>query len=204
MRSVFAFHERLMTMKRRHFSALMVFSLAFMGMMMSSVSQAEDTALSFTMKTLDGKAVDLKKYEGKVVLIVNVASKCGLTPQYKELQAIYEKYKDSGLVVLGFPCNQFGKQEPGDATEISTFCSKNYGVTFDMFEKVDVNSSTACPLYKFLTSQDTKPKGKGDITWNFEKFLLNKKGEVVARFEPRTKPDDKQIVAAIEKELQAK
>lgn len=161
-------------------------------------------ALNFKMKSLDGKEVDLSKYKGKVVLIVNTASECGLTPQYKDLQAAHEKYKDQGLVVLGFPCNQFGAQEPGTATEIKTFCTKNYGVTFDMFEKVDVNGDKAAPLFKLLTKSDTKPKGAGDVAWNFEKFLLNRKGEVAARFAPPTKPDSDEVKGAIEKELAAK
>jgi glutathione peroxidase len=181
-------------------------SVALLGICkMSSPANAEDAkVLSFSMKSLDGKPVDLKKYEGKVILIVNVASKCGLTPQYKQLQALHDKYKDQGLVVLGFPCNQFGKQEPGDSKEISTFCTKNYGVTFDMFEKVDVNSESACDLYKYLKAQDAKPAGKGDIAWNFEKFLINRKGEVANRFQPRTAPDANEVIAAIEKELAAK
>ena len=180
-------------------------TLALLGMCsMTLGAEGESKALSFSMKSLDGKDVDLKKYAGKVVLIVNVASECGLTPQYTELQAMYEKYKDKGLVVLGFPCNQFGAQEPGSSKAISEFCTKNYGVTFDMFEKVDVNKDGACELYKFLTAQDAPPKGKGPVAWNFEKFLLNRKGELVNRFAPPTKPDAPEIVAAVEKELAAK
>ena len=180
-------------------------TLALLGICtMTSVANAESKALAHTMKSLDGKDIDLKKYEGKVVLIVNVASECGLTPQYKELQSVFEKYKDKGLVVLGFPCNQFGTQEPGSSKEISEFCTKNYGVTFDMFEKVDVNKEGACDLYKFLTAQETSPKGKGPVTWNFEKFLLNRKGELVSRFSPQTKPDASDVIATIEKELAAK
>lgn len=161
------------------------------------------SALNESMKTLDGKTVDLSKYKGKVVLIVNTASKCGLTPQYTQLQAVYEKYKDQGLVVLGFPCNQFRQQEPGSAKEISEFCTKNYGVTFDMFDKVEVNGDGACPLYKQLTALDLQPKGKGDIDWNFEKFVLDRSGKPVARFAPKTKPDDEAVVATIEKLLAA-
>lgn len=160
-------------------------------------------ALSFKMKTLEGKEQDLSQYKGKVVLIVNVASQCGLTPQYTELQSMYEKYKDKGLVVLGFPCNQFGSQEPGSSKEISEFCSKKYSVTFDMFEKVDVNGDNACQLYKYLTAQKAPPKGEGKVTWNFEKFLLNRKGELIARFQPRTEPNAKEIVEMIERELNA-
>lgn len=161
-------------------------------------------ALSFKMETLQGKPVELKQYAGKVVLIVNVASECGLTGQYAGLQRIFDKYKDKGMVVLGFPSNEFGMQEPGTAKEISEFCKKNYGVTFDMFQKVEVNGDKACDLYRYLTSRETQPKGKGKVSWNFEKFLLNRQGEVVARFTPQTEPDDPAIVAAIEKELAAK
>ncbi|MBX3422325.1 MAG: glutathione peroxidase [Pirellulaceae bacterium] len=164
-----------------------------------------DSPLNVTMKSLDGKDVELaKQYQGKVVLVVNVASKCGLTPQYKQLQALHDKYGKDGLAVLGFPCNQFGAQEPGSADEIASFCDKNYGVKFDMFAKVDVNKDGACPLYKTLTALDTKPVGSGAISWNFEKFLIGRDGQVVARFSPRTKPDDPEIIAAIEKELSKK
>ncbi len=162
------------------------------------------SVLDRSMKALDGKTVDLSKYKGRVVLVVNTASKCGLTPQYTELQALYEKYKDQGLVVLGFPCNQFRQQEPGSAKEISEFCTKNYGVTFDMFDKVEVNGDDACPLYKQLTALDLQPKGKGNVSWNFEKFIIDRDGKPVARFEPKTKPDDKIVVATIEKLLSQK
>lgn len=194
----------------------------FLGaVMMAAVTQAvaddqakkEDrektpAALAFKMKSLDGKEVDLSKYQGKVVMVVNVASKCGLTPQYKQLQALHEKYSKDGLAILGFPCNQFGKQEPGSPDEIRDFCAKNYGVKFDIFEKVDVNGDSACALYKHLRGLKTKPKEDGDISWNFEKFLINRKGEVVARFEPKTAPDSEEIVkllkAAIEEKVEAK
>lgn len=158
-------------------------------------------ALKFKMKSLDGKPVDLAAYQGKVVLIVNVASECGLTPQYEALQALYESFESKGLVVLGVPCNQFGRQEPGTATEISTFCKTNYGVTFQLLEKVDVNGDKACALYKHLTSLDTKPKGAGKVSWNFEKFLIGRDGHVAARFEPATKPDSDVIKKAITAEL---
>lgn len=161
-------------------------------------------ALTFTMKSLDGKDVELAKYQGQVLLVVNVASKCGLTPQYKQLQALHDKYGSEGLAVLGFPCNQFGKQEPGSADEIQQFCSKNYGVKFDMFAKIDVNGDEAAPLYKYLTGLDLQPEGKGDIGWNFEKFLISREGKVVARFSPRTKPDDPEVIKAIEAEIAKK
>jgi glutathione peroxidase len=161
--------------------------------------------LSVTMQTLEGQDVNLaEKYSGKVVLIVNVASKCGLTGQYKQLQALHDKYAADGLAVLGFPCNQFGKQEPGSAEEIASFCEKNYGVQFDMFAKIDVNDATASTLYKTLTSIDTQPVGKGKISWNFEKFLIGRDGQVVARFSPRTRPDDPEVLQAIERELAKK
>jgi glutathione peroxidase len=157
--------------------------------------------LSFTMKSLDGKDVDLSKYEGKVVLIVNVASKCGLTPQYEQLQALHDKYADDGLAILGFPCNQFLFQEPGSAEQIQEFCRVNYGVTFDMFGKVKVKGKDACDLYKTLTALDTEPVGPGKISWNFEKFIIGRNGEVVARFAPRTKPDDPSMLKIVEAEL---
>jgi glutathione peroxidase len=158
-------------------------------------------ALNFTMKSIDGKDVDLGKYQGKVVMIVNVASKCGLTPQYEQLQALHEKYAKEGLAILGFPCNQFRSQEPGTAEEIKEFCRVKYGVSFDMFAKIEVNGDGACNLYKYLTALETKPVGAGKISWNFEKFILNRKGEVIARFAPRTKPDDPSLIKIIEQEL---
>jgi glutathione peroxidase len=158
-------------------------------------------ALNFHMATLEGKDVDLSKYQGQVVMIVNVASQCGLTPQYEQLQALHKKFADQGLAILGFPCNQFGKQEPGTATEIREFCSKNYGVDFDLFAKVEVNGEGACKLYKYLTGLDTKPKGAGDISWNFEKFVLDRQGNVIARFEPRTRPDDPAVMEVLTKAL---
>ena len=165
---------------------------------------AVPATLNFTMKSLEGQDVDLSKYQGKVVMIVNVASECGLTGQYKPLQRLNDKYKEQGFVVLGFPCNQFGGQEPGSATEIKTFCTQNYGVTFDMFSKVDVNGDMAAPLYKLLTTTATKPAGPGKISWNFEKFLIGRNGEVAARFAPRTEPSSDDVVKAIEAELAKK
>ncbi len=176
-----------------------VFTMVVSGQFAEGADKA--AALSFTVKSLDGKEVDLSEYQGKVLMVVNVASKCGLTPQYNELQALHKKYAEQGLAILGFPCNQFGKQEPGSATEIRDFCTKNYGVSFDMFEKIDVNGDDANPFYKHLTSLDLKPAGSGKISWNFEKFLIDREGNVVARFSPRTSPDDAEVVAAIEKAL---
>jgi len=167
-------------------------------------SKKSPAALDFTMKSLEGKEVDLGKYAGKVVLVVNVASKCGLTPQYEQLKTLHKKYADAGLAILGFPCNQFREQEPGTVEEIRQFCSTKYGVTFDMFDKVNVNGDNATPLYKHLTALETKPVGPGEISWNFEKFLIDRQGNVVARFAPRTKPDDPEIVKAIEAALARK
>ena len=158
-------------------------------------------AHSFKMKSLAGDEIDLKKYAGKVVLAVNVASRCGYTPQYAGLQALHEKYQDKGLAVLGFPCNQFGSQEPGSSKDIAKFCESKYNVTFDMFDKVDVNESGACDLYQFLTTQEAKPVGAGPVRWNFEKFLVGKDGQVVARFRSGTAPDDAELIALIEKQL---
>jgi glutathione peroxidase len=166
--------------------------------------KAVPAALSFKMKSLDGKDVDLSKYQGKVVLMVNVASQCGATPQYEPLEALNKKYKDQGLVVLGFPCNQFGAQEPGTADEIREFCTENYGVTFDLFEKIDVNGDQAAPLYKFLTAKETNPKFAGKIGWNFEKFLIGRDGQVAGRFKTGISPDQPEVVKAIEVELQKK
>lgn len=157
--------------------------------------------LSFTMKGLDGKPVDLAQYQGKVVLIVNVASKCGLTPQYEGLQALYAKYQKEGLVIVGVPANEFGEQEPGSDKEIKEFCTKNYNVTFPMLSKVVVKGDGKCDLYKFLTSKDTNPKFAGEIQWNFTKFLINRNGEIVNRYEPRITPEaiDRDIKAEVEK-----
>jgi glutathione peroxidase len=159
------------------------------------------TIHDFTARTIDGEERSLRSYEGKPLLVVNVASQCGLTPHYAGLQELYESYRGRGLVVLGFPCNQFGTQEPGTETEIKTFCETRYGVTFPMFAKIDVNGADRHPLYAFLTAQPTQPDGPGDIQWNFAKFLIDRSGKVVARFAPPTKPVSEEIVAPIEKLL---
>jgi len=189
----------------KHVLLLLIAVVALPGCLSSDANDKESTKvskpLSFTMKALDGKDVDLGKYQGKVVLIVNVASKCGLTPQYEQLQALHDKYSEKGLAILGFPCNQFLWQEPGTAEQIQEFCRVNYGVTFDMFAKVNVKGDEACDLYKTLTALDTEPVGPGKISWNFEKFVIGRDGEVVARFSPRTKPDDPAVLKVIEAEL---
>lgn len=161
-------------------------------------------ALNFTVKDIDGKDVPLSKYQGKVVMIVNVASRCGATGQYAALQDLQKTFKDEGFVVLGFPCNQFGKQEPGTEQDIKQFCTSTYNVTFDMFAKIDVNDDKAAPLYKFLTSPETNPQHAGKIGWNFEKFLVGRDGKVVARYKTAVQPDDAQVVDAIKAELAKK
>lgn len=157
--------------------------------------------LNFKMKSLTGKEIDLAKYQGKVLLVVNVASDCGYTTQYKPLQAMYERYAGQGLAVLGFPCNQFGDQEPGSEPQIKDFCEKNYGVKFDMFSKVDVTGPGACGLYQYLTKAATRPEGAGKINWNFEKFVIGRNGAVVARFDSGTEPDAPEVLQVIEAEL---
>jgi glutathione peroxidase len=157
------------------------------------------TVYDFNAKGLDGKPIDLKQYQGKVLLIVNTASNCGFTPQYKGLEAVYEQVKDKGVEVLGFPCNQFGAQEPGSADEIGAFCERNYGVTFPLFDKIDVNGDSAHPLFKHLKSEAPGLMGTEAIKWNFTKFLIRKDGRVYKRYAPQTEP--KELMKDIEKLL---
>lgn len=152
-----------------------------------------------TLKTLEGQDLPLAPFKNKVVLVVNVASKCGLTPQYAALENLYGQYKDRGLSILGLPCNQFAGQEPGSENEIQSFCQLNYGVTFPMGEKLEVNGAHRHPLYRLLAGEGAE--FPGDITWNFEKFLVGRNGAVIARFSPRTAPDDPAVIQAIEKAL---
>ena len=172
--------------------------LALVILVIGAVQASADSPLAGTVKKIDGSEVDLAKYKGKVVMIVNVASRCGATPQYAGLQKLYDTYKDKGFVILGFPANEFGAQEPGTDAEISKFCTSNYNVTFDMFSKIVVKGDGQAPLYKALTSQADPA---GDVKWNFEKFLIGKDGKVAARFMTRTTPDDPQVVKAIEAAL---
>jgi glutathione peroxidase len=146
------------------------------------------TVYGFSAKTLAGKEVSLRDYAGKVILVVNTASKCGFTPQYRGLEKLYQDYQDRGLVILGFPCNQFGQQEPGTASQITEFCELNYGVTFPVFDKVDVNGPGAHPLFNFLVDEKPGLLGSKKIKWNFTKFLVNRQGEVVRRFAPLATP----------------
>jgi glutathione peroxidase len=158
-----------------------------------------DTIFDITADSLSGQPVNLGQYKGQVLLIVNTASKCGFTPQYKGLEAVYEQFKDKGAVVLGFPCNQFGAQEPGQAEEIGAFCEKNYGVTFPLFAKIDVNGDNAHPLFKKLKKDAPGILGTEGIKWNFTKFLIRKDGTVYNRYAPATKPEE--LIADIEKLL---
>ncbi|HVF46716.1 MAG TPA: glutathione peroxidase [Pyrinomonadaceae bacterium] len=170
----------------------------------SAQASAAKSVLDFRVRDIDGKEVKLKKFKGNVLLIVNVASKCGYTPQYEGLQATYLKYKDQGFSTLAFPANNFGGQEPGTAAEIKEFCESKYKVTFPLFAKVSVKGEDQEPLFQFLTSKETNPEFGGDITWNFNKFLIDRKGNVVARFTSKDKPDGEAVAAAIEKYLAAK
>ena len=162
---------------------------------------AAKTLYDFSANSIQGQPADFGSQRGKVFLIVNTASKCGFTPQYQGLETLYRELHPRGLEVLGFPCNQFGSQEPGSEEEIGAFCEKNFGVSFPMFAKVDVNGAGRHPLYEFLTSQTTSPDGPGDIQWNFAKFLIGKDGKVIARFPPTDTPESAEITAAIEKAL---
>jgi glutathione peroxidase len=159
----------------------------------------ENTIFDLSADSLSGQPVNLSQYKGQVLLIVNTASKCGFTPQYQGLEAVYEQFKDKGAVVLGFPCNQFGGQEPGEAEEIGAFCEKNYGVTFPLFAKVDVNGDNAHPLFKKLKKDAPGILGTEGIKWNFTKFLIRKDGTVYNRYAPATKPEE--LIADIEKLL---
>jgi glutathione peroxidase len=148
------------------------------------------TVYDYEAQSLDGKPVRLGDYAGKVLLVVNTASECGFTPQFEGLEKLYEQYRERGLVVLGFPCNQFGEQEPGSAAEIGAFCQKNYGVSFPMFEKIEVNGDAAHPLYRWLKQSAPGVLGSERIKWNFTKFLVDRTGQVKARYAPVTKPED--------------
>jgi glutathione peroxidase len=162
----------------------------------------EGGVYAFTMKSIDGKDVPLSEFKGKVLLFVNVASQCGYTPQYKDLEALYRTYKDRGLVILGFPANNFGRQEPGTDAEIKAFCTTTYDVTFPMFSKISVKGDDQHPLYRYLTSKAANPALAGDVKWNFTKFLVDRNGNVVRRFGSSVKPLSADLVEAIEAALQ--
>jgi glutathione peroxidase len=168
---------------------------------MNTIPLIAGTVYDVPLKDIDGKDATLKPYQGKVLLIVNVASHCGYTPQYKALEAVYEKYKDKGLVVLGFPCNQFGGQEPGTDAEIKQFCSSKYSVTFPMFDKIEVNGANRHPLYVTLAGPESPYPG--DINWNFTKFLIGRDGKILKRFESKVTPNSPEVTSAIEGALGA-
>jgi glutathione peroxidase len=172
-------------------------------MIMAGSAFAASNIYDFTLPSIDGKPMPLADFKGKVVLLVNVASRCGYTPQYSALEALYEKYKDQGFVIIGFPANNFGAQEPGSNQEIKTFCSRKYNVTFPLYSKVSVKGDDQTPLYQYLTKQ-TDPSIAGEIKWNFTKFLVDRHGRVVQRFESAVTPDSKEVVSAIEKQLNRK
>jgi len=178
---------------------LLLSLLIFAGVAMAG----EKSIYDFTMNSIDGKATPLSSLKGKVVLLVNVASRCGFTPQYSALESVYEKYKGRGFVIVGIPANNFGSQEPGTNEEIKTFCSTKYNVTFPMMAKVSVKGGDITPLYQYLTDKAANPQTGGEIQWNFTKFLIGPDGKPVARFEPNVTPDDPQVISAIEKALTA-
>src|SRR6202140_3309198 len=167
----------------------------------AALMAGDKTIYDFTLNSIDGQPAPLSAYKGKVVMLVNVASRCGFTPQYSALEAIYEKYKDRGFVIVGIPANNFGSQEPGTNQEIKTFCQSKYNVKFPMMSKVSVKGDDQTPLYQFLTDKSANPKTGGDIKWNFTKFLIGPDGHVITRFEPDVPPDAPQVTAAIEKAL---
>ncbi|MBN2326032.1 MAG: glutathione peroxidase [Candidatus Omnitrophica bacterium] len=181
-------------------AAVVLTLIALVPMVMADESEKEKSLYDFTMKDIDGKEVKMKDFKGNVLLIVNTASKCGYTPQYKDMVDVYKQYKKEGLVVLGFPANEFGRQEPGADKEIKEFCTLNYKVNFPMFSKVVVKGEKQNPLFRYLTTQKN-PDFTGDIKWNFEKFLIARDGRLLHRFRSKVKPTDKILKEAIEEAL---
>ncbi|MBV6482627.1 MAG: hypothetical protein DIKNOCCD_02377 [bacterium] len=181
---------------------LMLNTVAVQGSFSSDNPHKEvHSVLQFTVKNIDGKDASLGDYKGKVLLVVNVASKCGYTPQYEGLEKIYKKYKDQGFRILAFPANNFGAQEPGTNEEIKTFCTTKYDVSFDLFEKVSVKGEDKCPLYDFLTDEKKNPGFGGEVPWNFQKYLVDREGKVIGKFEPGVAPEDPKLIDEIEKAL---
>ncbi|MCH2043299.1 MAG: glutathione peroxidase [Saprospiraceae bacterium] len=191
-------------MKIYKFLTLSILLATLSSFALYTANDSGKTVHDFTMKDIDGNDVELKSFKGKTLLIVNVASKCGLTPQYEELQALYEKHKDQGLVILGFPANNFMGQEPGSDSKIKEFCTSKFNVTFPMFSKISVKGGNIHPLYKFLTQKSENGKLDAPVKWNFQKFLVNSEGEVVASFKPGTSVNEKEVTRAIEKLLDKK
>jgi glutathione peroxidase len=167
----------------------------------AALMAADKNVFDFTLNSIDGQPTSLASFKGKVVMLVNVASRCGFTPQYSALESIYERYKDRGFVIVGIPANNFGKQEPGTNQEIKTFCTTKYKVSFPMMSKVSVKGDDITPLYQFLTDKSASPKTGGEIQWNFTKFLIGPDGRIITRFEPEVTPDSPEVIAAIEKAL---
>jgi glutathione peroxidase len=176
----------------------LLFCLLFVA---TALMAADKSVYDFTLNSIDGQPAPLGAYKGKVVLLVNVASRCGFTPQYAALESVYEKFKDRGFVIVGIPANNFGSQEPGTNQEIKTFCQTKYSVTFPMMSKISVKGEDQTPLYQFLTDKAAHPRTGGEIQWNFTKFLIGPDGRVIARFEPAITPDSPEVTAAIEKAL---
>ena len=175
------------------------FLIMALAAIMVSSTEKKESIHQFKVKDIEGKTFDLSSLKGKKVMVVNTASKCGLTPQYEKLEALYDKYKAKNFVIIGFPSNDFMGQEPGSNEEIATFCQKNYGVTFPMMSKISVKGKDMHPVYQFLTSKDKNGLEDNEVQWNFQKYLLNEKGELEKVISPRTQPDDKSIIEWIEK-----
>jgi glutathione peroxidase len=178
--------------------------LMLLGLAIGAMAFAASSVYDFTLNSIDGAPTPLSSFKGKVVLLVNVASKCGYTPQYAGLEKLYETYKNKGFVIVGVPANNFGAQEPGSNEEIKTFCSRNYNVTFPMMSKVSVKGADTTPLYQYLTDKSTNPKTGGDIKWNFTKFLVSRDGKILKRFESKVKPDAPEVTQAIDAALASK
>ena len=172
--------------------------------LMSSTALGASSVHEFTLKAIDGKPVTLSTFKGQIMLLVNVASQCGYTPQYEGLEKLYETYRARGFVITGFPANNFGGQEPGTDSEIQTFCKSKFGVTFPMFSKISVAGGDKAPLYGFLTDRAANPKTGGEIQWNFTKFLIDRNGKVLHRFEPAVEPLSPELVSAVEAALMSK
>jgi glutathione peroxidase len=188
-------------MRRKKMSKALIPAMMCLIFVAATLMGAGRNVFDYTLNTIDGQPAPLSAYKGKVVMLVNVASRCGFTPQYTALEAIYEKYKDRGFVIVGIPANNFGAQEPGTNQEIKTFCQSKYNVTFPMMSKVSVKGDDQTPLYQYLTDKTANPKTGGDIQWNFTKFLVGPDGRIITRFEPKVTPDSPEVTGAIENAL---
>jgi glutathione peroxidase len=183
-------------------AAILLASL-LLGPPLTAANGGEKSVYDFSMKSIDGKTISLSTYKGKVLLVVNVASRCGFTPQYKDLEALYRKYRDQGFTILAFPANNFAGQEPGTDAEIKEFCTLNYDVTFPLFSKISVKGEDQHPLYRFLTSEEANPSTGGEVQWNFQKYLVGRDGKVLAKFLSKVKPLSEELTSALEKALKA-